>query len=232
MAEAPAGGALVLVVEDEPQIAETLEAYLKASGFRTERAADGVRALELVRSADPDLVLLDIMLPKLDGFEVLKAVRRDTRTPVILVTARSEEVDRLVGLELGADDYVVKPFSFREVVARVKAVLRRSRGDEGPATVRHVGGLVVEEEKVRASYVGRQLPLTATEFRLLACLAAAPGRVFSRAELLERGMPESDALERTVDSHMRNLRRKLVEAGAGEVLETVRSIGYRLSEVP
>lgn len=232
MSDVPAGAALVLVVEDEPQIAETLEAYLRASGFRTERAADGVRALELVRSADPDLVLLDIMLPRLDGLEVLKAVRRDYRTPVILVTARTEEVDRLVGLELGADDYVVKPFSFREVVARVKAVLRRSSSDDVATTVRRVGGLVVEEEKVRASYGGRPLPLTATEFRLLACLAAAPGRVFSRAELLERSMPESEALERTVDSHMRNLRRKLVEAGAGEVLETVRSIGYRLSEAP
>jgi len=226
----PAGAARVLVVEDEPQIAETLEAYLRASGFRTERAADGLRALELVRSADPDLILLDIMLPGLDGLEVLKAVRRYGRTPVILVTARSEEVDRLVGLELGADDYVVKPFSFREVVARVKAVLRRSRGEDVSEAVRRVGGLTVDEEKVRASYDGSQLPLTATEFRLLACLAATPGRVFSRAELLERTMPESDALERTVDSHMRNLRRKLIDAGAGELLETVRSIGYRLSE--
>lgn len=226
----PAGAARILVVEDEPQIAETLEAYLRAAGFRTERAADGPRALELVRSADPDLILLDIMLPGLDGLEVLKAVRRERRTPVILVTARTEEVDRLIGLELGADDYVVKPYSFREVVARVKAVLRRSRADDAGDGVRRVGGLVVEEDKVRASYGGRELPLTVTEFRLLAALAAAPGRVFSRGELLDRSMPESDALERTVDSHMRNLRRKLVDAGAGELLETVRSIGYRLSE--
>lgn len=229
--ESRSGAGLILVVEDEPQIAETLEAYLRAAGFRTERAATGVRALELVRLAEPDLILLDVMLPELDGLEVLKQVRAHHRTPVILATARTEEVDRLVGLELGADDYVVKPYSFREVVARVKAVLRRSRGEEDTAhEPRRVGRLLVEEDKVRASVDGRTLPLTATEFRLLVCLAAAPGRVFSRTELLERSMPESDALERTVDSHLRNLRRKLADAGAAEALETVRGIGYRLSE--
>ncbi len=217
------------MVEDEPQIAETLEAYLRASGFQTERAADGVRALELVRAVQPDLILLDVMLPELDGLEVLKQVRGQGRTPVILVTARSDEVDRLVGLELGADDYVVKPFSFREVVARVKAVLRRSRGEDAAPGLR-VGALLVEEDKVRATLGGVTLQLTATEFRLLACLAAAPGRVFNRMELLERSMPESEALERTVDSHLRNLRRKLADAGGETMLETVRGIGYRLSE--
>lgn len=224
------GSPCVLVVEDEPDIAATLEAYLRRDGFRTERAGDGATALRLVREARPDLVLLDVMLPGLDGLEVLRRLRADEAgPPVILATARSEELDRVLGLELGADDYVVKPFSVREVVARVKAVLRRGReGRARVGAVSRVGALEVDEGRVRAALGGVALPLTLTEFRLLAALAAAPGRVFTRGELLERAMPESDALERTVDSHLRNLRRKLAQAGEGVGLETVRGLGYRL----
>lgn len=218
----------VLVVEDEPLIAETLEAYLRRDGFHTERAGDGRRALDLFRAAAPDLVLLDLMLPEVDGWEVLRAIRAERPTPVIVITARSDEVDRLVGLELGADDYVVKPFSFREVVARVRAVLRRTAAPKTAPQRLQVGRLTIEPEMVRAAIGASALPLTATEFRLLAALAETPGRVFARSELIERCMPDSDAIERTVDSHLRNVRRKLGQAGAGEMLETVRGIGYRL----
>ncbi|HET9027988.1 MAG TPA: response regulator [Trueperaceae bacterium] len=223
----------VLVVEDEAGISRTLDAYLRRDGYATEVAATGRQALTLFRAARPDLVLLDVLLPELDGFEVLKTIRRESDVPVIMLTARSEEVDRLVGLGLGADDYVVKPFSFREVMARVKAVLRRTlpTPDRGtrPLTV---GRLVVDLDAVSASLAGEELQLTTTEFRLLATLAAAPGRVFSRAELIEKALPESDILERTLDSHVKNLRRKLAGAGGSELLGTVRGVGFRLVERP
>ncbi|HRN18000.1 MAG: response regulator transcription factor [Trueperaceae bacterium] len=223
----------VLVVEDEVGISRTLDAYLRRDGFDTEVAATGTRAVSLFRAAQPDLVLLDVMLPELDGFEVLKIIRRESDVPVIMLTARSEEVDRLVGLGLGADDYIVKPFSFREVMARVKAVLRRSQpAPERSSRPLTVGRLVVDREGGTALFDGGYLPLTATEFRLLATLASAPGRVFSRAELIERALPESDILERTLDSHVKNLRRKLGAAGAPKLLTTVRGMGFRLVEEP
>jgi len=223
----------VLVVEDEVGISRTLDAYLRRDGFDTEVAATGTRALSLFRAAQPDLVLLDVMLPELDGFEVLKMIRRESDVPVIMLTARSEEVDRLVGLGLGADDYVVKPFSFREVMARVKAVLRRSQPTpERSSRPLTVGRLVVDREGGTALFDGSYLPLTATEFRLLATLASAAGRVFTRAELIERALPESDILERTLDSHVKNLRRKLGAAGAPKLLTTVRGMGFRLVEEP
>ncbi|MDT3682982.1 MAG: response regulator transcription factor [Truepera sp.] len=223
----------VLVVEDEVGISRTLDAYLRRDGFDTEVAATGTRAVSLFRAAQPDLVLLDVMLPELDGFEVLKIIRRESDVPVIMLTARSEEVDRLVGLGLGADDYIVKPFSFREVMARVKAVLRRSQpAPERSSRPLTVGRLVVDREGGTALFDGGYLPLTATEFRLLATLASAPGRVFSRAELIERALPDSDILERTLDSHVKNLRRKLGAAGAPKLLTTVRGMGFRLVEEP
>lgn len=219
----------VLVVEDEAGISRTLDAYLRRDGFRTEIAATGTRALSLFRAAQPDLVLLDVMLPELDGFEVLKAIRRESDVPVIMLTARSEEVDRLVGLGLGADDYVVKPFSFREVMARVKAVLRRSQpAQEHSSKPLSVGQMVIDPESVTVRFDDQDVPLTATEFRLLAALASAPGRVFSRSELIERSLPNSDMLERTLDSHVKNLRRKLYAAGAPDLLLTVRGMGFRL----
>jgi len=222
--------ARVLIVEDEAGISRTLDAYLRCEGYVTDIAADGPQAMTLYRAARPDLVLLDVMLPGFDGFEVLRRIRRDGSVPVILLTARGDEVDRLVGLELGADDYVVKPFSFREVVARVKAVLRRTSGVADEPKPYVVGRLRVDPGQGTAAYAGEELRLTATEFRLLAALAAAPGRLFSRAELIERALPESDIVERTLDSHLKNLRRKLSLAGAPELIATVRGMGFRLEE--
>ncbi|AZI42853.1 DNA-binding response regulator [Deinococcus psychrotolerans] len=223
--------ALILIVEDEPHLAEVLEAYAKQEGFRSERAADGNAALTLYRAAKPDLVLLDIMLPGKNGLDVLRSIRQDGATPVILVTARAEESDHIVGLELGADDYVVKPFRPREVMARVRAVLRRASAalESGDAPLR-VGPLEIDRRAVTASVSGQELQLTPTEFRLLSHLAAAPGRAFSREELLQAALPDSDALERVVDAHLAGARRKLEAAGAAGLLHTVRGVGYRLSE--
>ena len=222
---------LVLVVEDEPNLSEVLEAYLRREGFRTERAADGENALRLFREAKPDLVLLDVALPKVDGFEVLRQVRGAGDTPVIMVTARVDEVDRLVGLRMGADDYVTKPFNPPEVVERVKAVLRRARPVAAEKPVR-VAGLELDPGGMEVRVGGRPLELTLSEYRLLEHLARHPGRVFSRAELLTACLPDSDALERTVDAHLNSVRRKLAAAGVTDALVTVRGAGYRLADRP
>lgn len=218
----------VLIVEDESGISRTLDSFLRHAGFATEVAASGTEALRLFRAAQPDLVLLDVMLPELDGFQVLETLRRTSAVPVIMLTARGEEFDRLLGLGLGADDYVPKPFSFREVVARVQAVLRRTHPQEPSEQPLKVGHLCVDVARGCAAYDRCELPLTATEFRLLAVLAGAPGRVYNRSELIERALPENDLLERSLDSHLKNLRRKLAEAGARDVLVTVRGMGYKL----
>ena len=227
----PSAQPLVLVVEDELNLSEVLEAYLRRDGFRTERATDGESALRLFRAAKPDLVLLDVMMPKLDGFEVLRRIREAGDTPVIMVTARVEDVDKLVGLRMGADDYVVKPFNPPEVVERVKAVLRRSQVAQAQETRPvKVAGLELDERGMTVSVKGDALELTLSEYRLLAHLARHPGRVFSRADLLEACLPESDALERVVDAHLNSVRRKLASAGLPDVLETVRGVGYRLAD--
>ncbi len=219
---------LVLVVEDEPQIAAILEGYLQSGGYRTERADDGREALRLFHSAHPDLLLLDVMLPEIGGLEVLKTIRTESTTPVIMLTARTEELDKLLALELGADDYVTKPFRPREVMARVKAVLRRSQPGTQSAPLR-VGELELDPLRASVQIGDEALRLTATEFRLLHHLASAPGRIFNRNELLEAALPESEALERVIDVHLRNLRKKLEAVGASEMLQTVRGMGYRLS---
>ena len=223
---------LVLVVEDEPDIAGVLDAYLRRDGLRTAIASDGVKALALFQQVRPDLVLLDIHLPGLDGLDVLRTIRNVDQTPVIMVTALADDVDKLLGLRLGADDYVIKPFNPAEVVARVRAVLRRSAAPTPSARIR-VGNLEIDEhEHVALAHVegGRvvPLPLTLTEFRLLACLAAQPRRCFSRHFLIEHCLPESEALERVVDSHISKLRRKLEAVGQGELIVAVRGVGYRL----
>ncbi len=224
---------LVLVVEDEPNLSEVLEAYLRRDGFRTERAADGESALRLFDAAKPDLVLLDVMLPKLDGFEVLRRVRQAGDTPVIMITARVEDVDRLVGLRMGADDYVTKPFNPAEVVERVKAVLRRTRAKDTAAEKPIcVGGLELDPRGMEVTASGTRLDLTLSEYRLLELFVRHPGRVFSRSELLERCLPESGALERVVDAHLGSVRRKLGAAGAADPLESVRGVGYRLVDRP
>lgn len=221
--------ALILIVEDEPQLAEVLEAYARQEGYRTERAADGLAALSAYRAASPDLILLDVMLPGRSGLDVLKTVRAESGTPVILVTARAEETDQIVGLELGADDYVVKPFRPREVMARVKAVLRRATAllDDAERPLR-VGPLEVDRRAVVARVHGEALSLTPAEFRLLSQLAEAPGRAYTHEELLAAALPDSDALERVVDAHLASVRRKLDAARAGGLLHTVRGVGYRL----
>ncbi len=218
---------MILIIEDETRLAEILEDYLKREGFRTERAKDGQRGLELWRAARPDLILLDVMMPVLDGFEVARRVRAESDVPIIMLTARADEVDKLVGLGLGADDYVVKPYSPREVVARVKAVLRRANGQLLVPETFTVGAIDIDVGQYIARCHGQEVLMTASEVRLLAALAKEPGMVKSRAELLAAtGDAERFADERTVDAHIKNIRRKLDKCG--EQLETVRGVGYRL----
>lgn len=218
-------GKTVLIVEDEVRLAEILGEYLAREGFRTERAKDGKRALELWRAARPDLILLDLMLPLLGGLEVARRVRAESDTPIIMLTARDEEVDKLVGLGLGADDYVVKPYSPREVVARVKAVLRRAHGSAPSGPVR-VGEIEVDLSTYLARCGGDEVALTPSELHILAHLAREPGVVRGRAELLAVLGDDRFADLRTVDAHVKNLRRKL--GACGEQLETVRGVGYRV----
>ncbi|WP_027892848.1 response regulator transcription factor [Calidithermus chliarophilus] len=219
--------ASILIVEDEARLADILEDYLRREGYRTERAKDGGRALELWRALQPDLILLDLMLPVLDGLEVARRVRAESAVPIIMLTARDDEVDKLLGLGLGADDYVVKPYSPREVVARVKAVLRRVRGSVLAPEVYRVGGLEVDLAAFEVRCDGKPVDLTTSETRLLALLAKEPGRVRTRPELLAvTGDAESYADERTVDAHVKNIRRKL--GAFGERIETVRGVGYKL----
>ena len=233
--EADTMNALVLIAEDEPNIAEILDAYLVREGFRTVRAADGRTALELHLGLRPDLILLDVTMPRLDGWEVLAEVRRRGNTPVIMVTALDKDIDRLQGLRVGADDYVVKPFNPIEVVARAKAVLRRAGLAQAGGVVR-VGDLSIDLDsyvvRVEAHGRGRQLQLTLTEFRILTHMARAPQKVFTRGELVDACLPGGDTLDRTVDSHVSNLRRKLEQAGLDRMMSGVRGVGYRLAADP
>lgn len=223
---------LVLVAEDEPGISSILDAYLRRDGLRTCMATNGQQALDLFRTMRPNIVLLDIHMPGMDGLEVLRTLRAESQTPVIMVTALADDIDKLLGLRLGADDYISKPFNPVEVVARVRAVLRRTESRPNHETLR-VGTIEIDEQchiaqaRVDADrYV--QLPLTLAEFRLLACLASQPKRCFSRGTLIEKCLPESEALERVIDSHISKLRRKLHAVGQGQLIEAVRGIGYRL----
>ncbi len=227
----PANQALVLIAEDEPEIADILTAYLKRAGFRTAHAPDGRRALELHQQLKPDLVLLDVMMPKLDGWMVLAELRHRGNTPVIMLTAHDQDMDKLMGLRIGADDYIVKPFNPAEVIARIQAVLRRC-GDRGAGhRVVRVDAFEIDIDSHEVNvYIGTRkqpLHLTVTEFNLLAQLAKAPRRVFSRAELLVLCSPESDTLERTVDSHISKLRRKIEDLGLHGVPTSIRGVGYR-----
>jgi len=221
----------ILIVEDELDIAEMLELYLRNEGFSTERALDGQRALVLWRAVQPELILLDIGLPELDGLEVLKKIRSESNVPIVLLTARAEEIDELLGLGLGADDYITKPFSPRTLLARVKTVLRRSNDSAVASKVIRVGSLCIDVDKVLASVDDKPLQLTKTEFKMLHYLARSAGWALSRQDLFDEAMPESDALERAVDVHMKNLRQKLVNTSAAELLETVRGFGYRIKDV-
>lgn len=220
---------LVLIVEDEPDIADLLEAYLRREQFRTERASDGSSAVRLHRAARPDLVLLDVNLPEFDGFEVLRKIRETAQTPVIMLTALSQDLDKLLGLKLGADDYVVKPFSPLEVVARVKAVLRRV-GLQAATQPLRLSSLELDPLAVRVRVAGEPLDVTMTEYRILEHFMRHPNRAFTRTELLEVALPDSDALERVIDTHLGNLRKKLELAGMPDVIQTVRGMGFRLCQ--
>ncbi len=224
--------ALILIVEDEAEIAEILDRYLMREGFRTVRAADGVIALDLHAALKPDLVLLDVMMPRLDGWGVLSDLRRRRDTPVIMMTALDQDIDKLQALRMGADDYVVKPFNPLEVVARVRAVLRRVDGSLSDRNIR-VGAVEIDPTGYTAMVHAADgqslsLDLTLTEHRILELLARSPTRVFSRAELVDACLTGDDVLERTVDSHLSKLRRKLADAGAPKLITNVRGVGYRL----
>jgi phosphate regulon transcriptional regulator PhoB len=218
----------VLVVEDEPDIRNLIIHHLESDGFRCRAAATGPDALGAVRAAMPDLVVLDLMLPGMDGLEVCRRLRATaTSVPIIMLTAKADEVDRVVGLELGADDYIVKPFSPKELVARVRAVLRRARPVDGTRPLRG-GGVVLDPARHHVAVAGAEVALTPKEFELLQTLMEAAGRVLSREQLLSRvwGYARADEIEsRTVDVHVRRLRAKL--GGAGSRIATVKTIGYR-----
>lgn len=219
--------ALILIIEDESEIALILSRYLEAAGFRTLTARDGEQALMFSQTHRPDLMLLDMNIPRRDGFQVLSALRaRNDALPVIVVSALSEDVDKLSALRIGADDYVTKPFNPKEVVARVQAVLRRIQpsADAG----RRLGNLLLDPLARRVSVDGVDACLTDSEYRLMAVLMGHPGRAFSRAEMLDAGLGESDALERTVDSHISHLRAKLTAIGAGPRIVNLRGFGFRL----
>ena len=222
---------LVLIIEDDLEIVRILQAYFERDGFRTIGAADAELGLAHHQRLRPDLVVLDVKLPKMDGYDVLAAIRRYAETPVIMVTALSEDIDKLQALRLGADDYVVKPFNPLEVVARARAILRRSQGGRNIALLK-IGPLIIDSEAHVASVEADQktvvLALTRTEFRLLHHMGRAPNRVFDRSELVDACLPEGEALDRTVDTHISNIRRKLARAGAEGLLSGVRGVGYRL----
>jgi DNA-binding response OmpR family regulator len=224
--------AKILVVEDEQQIVRVVRAYLERAGHLVVATGDGQMALHQFRHERPNLIVLDLMLPGMDGLDVCRTIRRESDVPIIMLTARVEEIDRLIGLELGADDYVTKPFSPRELVARVRAVLRRTRGGERPTPLITAAAVAIDPDRRRVTVRGLEADLTATEFDLLAALASAPGRVFSRMELLDRVQGESYVgYERTIDTHIKNLRRKIeVDPHHPQLIETLYGVGYRFRE--
>lgn len=227
METAPQALARILIVEDEPKLAALVGDYLRAGGYESNWIADGREAIAAIKSGAPDLVLLDLALPGLDGLDICRELRSFSDVPVIMLTARVEEIDRLLGLELGADDYICKPFSPREVVARVKAILRRARGhgEQGNGVA-----LRIDETTHTAAFRGVPLELTPVEFRLLKTLAATPGRVFSRDHLLDNlYLDHRVVTDRTVDSHIKNLRRKLEQAAPGQdPIRSIYGVGYKL----
>lgn len=221
----------VLVVDDEPRIVQLVRDYLERAGFAVSTARSGEEALMRARTQVPDLAILDLGLPGLDGLDVTRALRRDGDLPIIILTARDDETDRIVGLELGADDYVTKPFSPRELVARVRAVLRR-RTAATDAEVLRAGDLELDVPRLRATRAGEPVDLTATEFTLLAAMARQPGRVFTRSQLLDAIHGEAfEAYERAVDAHVKNIRRKIEPMPRSpRYILTVYGVGYRLAE--
>jgi DNA-binding response OmpR family regulator len=222
----------ILVVDDELEIVKVVRAYLEQSGFRVITASDGEQALAVFRHEQPDLIVLDLNLPKLNGLDVCRAIRRDSNVPIIMLTARVEETDRLIGLEIGADDYIVKPFSPREVVARVRTVLRRSTSAPAQPSLIEVGALSIDPLKHEVQLHNRSIDLTPSEFNILLVMASQPGRAFSRMELLDAAQGESyEGYERSIDVHIKNLRQKLGDEPRDPTyILTVYGVGYKFSD--
>lgn len=221
---------LILVVDDEPKVARLARDYLEKNGFRVMTAGDGQSALTIARSEKPDLVILDIMLPQINGREVCRILRRESDVPIIMLTALSEEIDQVTGLEIGADDYVTKPFSVRTLVARVQALLRRTRGEVKTPGILRVGDLEIDSGKYAVTFHGVPIKLTPNEFKLLNLLAGRAGQILTREQLLEELHGVASSLDRSVDSHIKNLRKKMETASGRSLIETVYGIGYRWIE--
>ena len=227
-----AGVPTVLVVDDAPEIVRLTRDYLEHAGFAVLTASDGRAAIQLARTRNPDAIVLDLGLPGLDGLDVTRSLRRDSNVPIIMLTARVDESDKIVGLELGADDYLTKPFSPKELVARVRAVLRRAQQQTTPTDLLTVGDLELDRLRREVRVRGSRIDLTATEFELLATLAAQPGRVFTRAQLLDAIHGEAfEAYERAIDAHVKNIRRKIEpDPARPRYVETVFGVGYKLAD--
>jgi DNA-binding response OmpR family regulator len=223
---------IILVVDDELDIVKVVRAYLEQSGFRVVTASDGQQALAAFRHELPDLIVLDLNLPKMGGLDVCRAIRRESNVPIIMLTARVEETDRLIGLEIGADDYIIKPFSPREVVARVRTVLRRSAPPMEQPSIIAIGALTIDPIKHEVLLQGRSIDITPSEFNLLLAMASQPGRAFSRMELLDAAQGEAYVgYERSIDVHIKNLRQKLGdEPRAPTYLLTVYGVGYKFND--
>jgi two-component system alkaline phosphatase synthesis response regulator PhoP len=221
----------ILLIDDEPKIVELVRLYLERAGYQVLVARDGGSGLTTFHRDEPDLIVLDLMLPGIDGIEVCRRVRHESDVPIIMLTARAEEIDKLVGLEVGADDYVTKPFSPRELIARVRTVLRRSNGSRAAGSQRiEVNGLSIDATRHEVACHGKPIGLTPTEFRLLWALAGQPERVFSRSQLMDEALDETfEGYARTVDAHVKNLRRKLSSAAGKNCIVTVYGVGYRFT---
>jgi two-component system alkaline phosphatase synthesis response regulator PhoP len=222
----------VLVVDDEARIVKLVRDYLERAGFAVLTARDGEAALALARIEQPDLIVLDLMLPGMDGLDVCRRLRQVSGVPIIMLTARVEEADRVVGLELGADDYVTKPFSPRELVARVRSTLRRASGQVGPSTLIRAGDVELDTDSLMVTVEGEPVDLTSTEFQVLATLARQPGRIFSRDQLLEAVHGVAfEGYDRSIDSHVKNIRRKIErDPRQPRYIQTVYGVGYRFAE--
>jgi DNA-binding response OmpR family regulator len=221
---------LILVVDDEPKVARLARDYLEKNGFRVLTAGDGQSALTTARREKPDLVILDLMLPQIDGREVCRILRRESDVPIIMLTALSEEIDQVTGLEIGADDYVTKPFSVRTLVARVRALLRRTRGEARAPDILRVHELEIDSAKYSVTFKGIPIKLTPNEFKLLFLLAGRAGQTLTREQLLDSLHGAASSIDRSVDSHIKNLRKKLETASGESMIETVYGIGYRFIE--
>ena len=222
----------ILVVDDEPKIIQLTQDYLENAGFSVMSAGDGDRALAVIHGEQPDLVILDLGLPGMDGLDVCRSIRKTSNLPIIMLTARDEEADKLVGLELGADDYITKPFSPKELVARVRSVLRRSELAQELREVIHVGDVTLDLPRMRVTVGGDEIELTATEFQLLQALTSQPGRIFTRAQLLDAVHGVAiESYERAIDAHIKNIRRKLEPVPhEPRYIQTVYGVGYRFSD--